>query len=87
MQVDKQIKKYEDGQKSPNVLTQAQQNKLLAIRPTPVKDNRITYMDDDINSDEQDDYADDVEIVRENQIVKDMKKLKIYSQHIQIQRQ
>ncbi|KAA6393161.1 MAG: hypothetical protein EZS28_011316 [Streblomastix strix] len=68
MQVGKQIKVYEDGYKGPKVLTQAQQNKLLTIRPTakPI-DNRLSteglhgrlmYMDDEDNTDEQDDDAD-----------------------------
>ncbi|KAA6375130.1 MAG: hypothetical protein EZS28_029345 [Streblomastix strix] len=62
MQVGKQIKVYEDGYKSPKVLIQAQQNMLLAIRPTakPV-DSRLMYMDDEDNTDEQDDDADDEE--------------------------
>ncbi|KAA6402454.1 MAG: hypothetical protein EZS28_002014 [Streblomastix strix] len=69
MQVGKQIKVYEDGYKSPKVLTQAQQNKLLAIRPQPKPvrnagfpqevDNRLMYIDDEDNTDEQDDDADD----------------------------
>ncbi|KAA6396208.1 MAG: hypothetical protein EZS28_008269 [Streblomastix strix] len=62
MQVGKQIKVYEDGYKGPKVLTQAQQNKLLAIRPQPKPiNNRLMYMDDDNNTDEQDDDADDEE--------------------------
>ncbi|KAA6391505.1 MAG: hypothetical protein EZS28_012973, partial [Streblomastix strix] len=62
MQVGKQIKVYEDGYKGPKVLTQAQQNKLLAIRPQPKPiDNRLMYMDDEDNTDEQDDDADDEE--------------------------
>ncbi|KAA6390577.1 MAG: hypothetical protein EZS28_013892 [Streblomastix strix] len=62
MQVGKQIKVYEDGYKGPKVLTQAQQNKLLAIRPTPKPiDNRLMYMDDEDNTDEQDDDVDDEE--------------------------
>ncbi|KAA6394227.1 MAG: hypothetical protein EZS28_010243 [Streblomastix strix] len=45
------------------MLTQAQQNKLLAIRPQPKPiDSRLMYMDDDNNnSDEQADDADDEE--------------------------
>ncbi|KAA6373366.1 MAG: hypothetical protein EZS28_031108 [Streblomastix strix] len=71
MQVGKQIKIYEDGYKGPNVLKQAQQNKLLAIRTTPVKDSRLWYeTDDDVNSDEQDDE----EIISEKQPVKEVKK-------------
>ncbi|KAA6362237.1 MAG: hypothetical protein EZS28_042237 [Streblomastix strix] len=70
MQVGKQIKVYEDGYKGPKVLTQAQQNKLLAIRTQPIKDirlpqevlqGRLVYMDDEDNTDEQDDDADDEE--------------------------
>ncbi|KAA6368439.1 MAG: hypothetical protein EZS28_036033 [Streblomastix strix] len=75
MQVGKQIKVYEDGYKGPKVLTQAQQNKLLAERPAlpmeglqgrlaqrqPMKDSRLMYMDDEDNTDEQDDDADDEE--------------------------
>ncbi|KAA6355872.1 MAG: hypothetical protein EZS28_048600, partial [Streblomastix strix] len=72
MQVGKQIKVYEDCYKGPKVLTQAQQNKLLAIRPTSEWkasqglttksiDNRLMYMDDEDNTDEQDDDADDEE--------------------------
>ncbi|KAA6377822.1 MAG: hypothetical protein EZS28_026651 [Streblomastix strix] len=70
MQVDKQIKVYEDGYKGPKVLTQAQQNKQLAMRPTlahgaPVKDSQLMYEADDEhqlgdnNSDELVDDADD----------------------------
>ncbi|KAA6364423.1 MAG: hypothetical protein EZS28_040050 [Streblomastix strix] len=44
------------------MLTQAQQNKLLTIRPQPKPiDSRLMYMDDEDNTDEQDDDADDEE--------------------------
>ncbi|KAA6361632.1 MAG: hypothetical protein EZS28_042840, partial [Streblomastix strix] len=47
MQIGKQIKIFEDGQKAPKVLTQAQQNKLLQM-PTVIKqqDERLMYQDD-----------------------------------------
>ncbi|KAA6374042.1 MAG: hypothetical protein EZS28_030431 [Streblomastix strix] len=52
----KQIKIFNDGYKGPKVLTLAQQNKLLAIHPTPkLVDSRLMQMDDDDNTDEQDD--------------------------------
>ncbi|KAA6378170.1 MAG: hypothetical protein EZS28_026304 [Streblomastix strix] len=76
MQVGKQIKVYEDGYKGPKVITQAQQNKLLAIRPTLVKDTRLMYVDDDNNSsDEKNDDADDEEsTINKRKTVKDEKK-------------
>ncbi|KAA6401251.1 MAG: hypothetical protein EZS28_003233 [Streblomastix strix] len=62
MQVDEQIKIYECGYKGPKVITQAQQNKLLTIRPTAKPtDSRLKYMDDEDNTDEQDDDVDSEE--------------------------
>ncbi|KAA6376270.1 MAG: hypothetical protein EZS28_028200, partial [Streblomastix strix] len=59
MQIGKQIQVFEDGQKAPKVLTQAQQNKLLQM-PTVIKqqddnrrfsanqlDERLMYQDDE----------------------------------------
>ncbi|KAA6388791.1 MAG: hypothetical protein EZS28_015684 [Streblomastix strix] len=58
MQIGKQIKVFEDGQKAPKVLTQAQQNKLLQIpvseagfakQVQPImkqQDERLMFQDD-----------------------------------------
>ncbi|KAA6384458.1 MAG: hypothetical protein EZS28_020013 [Streblomastix strix] len=62
MQVGKQITVYEDGYKGLRIMNQAQQNQLLAIRPTPkLCDTSLMYVDDEDNTDEQDDDADDEE--------------------------
>ncbi|KAA6311761.1 MAG: hypothetical protein EZS28_056058 [Streblomastix strix] len=54
MQIGKQIKVFEDGQKASKVLTQAQQNKLLQI-PTVIKqqDERLMFQDDEEDQSEE----------------------------------
>ncbi|KAA6388721.1 MAG: hypothetical protein EZS28_015750 [Streblomastix strix] len=66
IQVGKQVNVYEDGYKGPKVLSQAQQNKLLAVRPTPKPvDARLMYVDDDNSTEGQDNDADDEKAISE----------------------